>query len=60
VDPTNALKIRRSTTFDNISRNTDPELWLDEWQAMREQLFGQWLIQMGQALGQGSGEAEGQ
>ena len=37
-------------------RNTDPELWLDEWQAMREQLFSQWLIQIGQALGQGNGD----
>ena len=42
-------------------RNRDPELWLDEWQAMREQLFSQWLIQMGQAFGQAaSGEREGE
>ena len=33
-------------------RNTDPEAWLGEWQAMREQLFSQWLIQMGQTFAQ--------
>ena len=36
-------------------RNRDPEGWLDEWQAIREQLFGEWLIQMCQAFAQGKG-----
>jgi hypothetical protein len=38
----------------------DPEAWLEQWQAMREQLFSQWLIQMGQAFAKGSGSHEEQ
>jgi hypothetical protein len=41
-------------------RNNDPEAWLEQWQAMREQLLGEWLIQMDQAFAQGSGEAVGE